>query len=245
MDATVTALDEEIAQEERRVGIDAAPSELPGAISRRQAQIAMVLALVVTALVGLAFTPTGLRVASPPLRGLTTSLAVLLVVYAVEQNRHLRRLDRLAHVSNDITLAVADAITSSGALTVDDELLRLRHGFARASDALAEGLAEVLQADAARVRIPGPSDEVAIAARHDRVPVPDDGRVAWHALRRGRPVQRAMEDGRVVLAVPVWHGGEAVAVLEAVSDPGAPFVPRDAAVLVAFGRGALAGLRAP
>jgi hypothetical protein len=241
--ATITTLEREIAREERIVGIDD-PRPSPAAISRRQAQVAAVLGCVVVGLLGVAFLP-GSAGAHPSLvRFLTVALGVLVAVYAVEQDRHLRRLARLAGHTQSIALAVADAISVNGALHTRVEVLRLREAVTHAARELADDLAELVLADVVRVRIAGPSGEVPIvAARMGALDVADDPAVARHALRRRRPVQETRPDGRVVMAVPLVVEHEEIAVLEAVSPRATPFVPRDSALVDAFGRGALAALR--
>jgi hypothetical protein len=49
---------------------------------------------------------------------------------------------------------------------------------------------------------------------------------------------------RTVLAIPLIHNGEPIAVLEAVSPAHVPYEPRDAALADAYAKGALASLRA-
>ena len=156
MQPSITTLEQEIAREERIVGIRPGQRLTPARISRRQTQVATVVVLVTVALLGVAFSPRGTTL----LRGLTVALAFSIVGYALEQNRHLRRLYRLTCDSQKITLAVVDVLTGNGALRLDEDLLSYQAGFERAATLVATGLADVLLADVARVRIAGPSGEV-------------------------------------------------------------------------------------
>ena len=113
---------------------------------------------------------------------------------------------------------VVDVLTGNGALRLDEDLLVYQAGFERAATLVATGLADVLLADVARVRIAGPSGEVPIVATHmGAVDAPDDPTVARHALRRGHPMKGMIAGDRTVLAIPLMHHGEPIAVLEAVS----------------------------
>ena len=241
MQPSITTLEKEIAREERIVGIRPGQRLTPARISRRQMQVAAVVVLVTIALLGVAFSPRGTTL----LRGLTVALAVSIVAYALEQNRHLRRLYRLTCDSQKITLAVVDVLTNNGALRLDEDLLTFQSAFERSAPLVASGLADVLLADVARVRIAGPSGEVPIVAAHmGAVDAPDDPTVAKHALRRGHPMKGAAPGDRTVLAIPLLHHGEPIAVLEAVSPAHVPYEPRDAALADAYARGALGALRA-
>jgi hypothetical protein len=241
MQPSITTLEKEIAREERLVGIRPGQRLTPAKISRRQFQVAIVVVLVTTALLGVAFSPRGTTL----LRGLTVALAASIGVYALEQNRHLRRLYRLTCESQKITLAVVDVIANNGALRLDEDLLTYQNGFERAAALVASGLADVLLADVARVRVAGPSGEVPIVATHmGAVDAPDDPTVARHALRRGHPMKGTVAGARTVLAIPLMHEGAPVAVLEAVSPAHVPYEPRDAALADSYAKGALAALRA-
>jgi hypothetical protein len=238
---SITTIEKEIAREERIVGLRAGQRLTPARISRRQHQVAVVVVLVTIALLGVAFSPAGTTL----LRGLTVALAAAIAAYALEQNRHLRRLYRLTCDSQKITLAVVDVLTNNGALRLDEDLLMYQAGLERSGTLVASGLADVLLADVARVRLVGPSGEVPIIATHmGAIDAPDDPTVARHALRRGHPMKGAIAGNRTVLAIPLMHHGEPVAVLEAVSPAHVPYEPRDAALADAYAKGALSSLRA-
>jgi hypothetical protein len=238
---SITTLEKEIAREERIVGIRPGQRLTPARISRRQHQVAGIVVLVTIALLGVAFSPTGTTL----LRGLTVALAAAICVYALEQNRHLRRLYHLTCDSQKITFAVVDVLANNGVLRLDEDLLTYQAGLERSATLIATGLADVLLADVARVRLAGPSGEVPIVATHmGALDAPDDPTVAKHALRRGHPMKGSMPGSRTVLAIPLVHKGEPVAVLEAVSPAHVPYEPRDAALADAYAKGALSSLRA-
>ena len=122
MPATVTTLDREIALEERRVGIPTSQPLTDGAIARRRLQIAVVLGA--SGFVAL----SAVYLANGVLRVGAVALAIVFGVYAIEKDRHLRRLALLRGDSMRITLVVANELMFSGALAGDRELLDLRDG---------------------------------------------------------------------------------------------------------------------
>ena len=61
MQPSITTLEQEIAREERIVGIRPGQRLTPASISRRQFQVASVVVLVTVALLGIAFSPRGTR----------------------------------------------------------------------------------------------------------------------------------------------------------------------------------------
>ncbi len=239
MPATVTTLDREIAREERSVGL---PTDRPltdAAIGRRRSQIAgVMLACALVAICSVFASSAVLHLSG-------VALAGGFGIYAIEQDRHLRRLARLSGDSMRITLYVANELMYSGALARDREILELRDRVGRSSGALANALADLLPVDRARVRVVGPSGEMPIAAERTVGRggfVADDAAPGAAAVRRHVPV-RSRVAGRAVLAVPIWCGDEAVGLLEAVAPASAQFEPVDAALVDAFGAGALAALR--
>jgi hypothetical protein len=242
MPATVTTLDREIAREERRVGLPIGEPLTEKAIARRQVQIAVVLAGCGMAALGAVFAASGV------VRVLAVALAFAFGAYAIEKDRHLRRLALLRGDARRITLVVADELMCSGVLAGERELLDLRDGIGRAAGRLATALADLVAADCARVRLVGPSGEVPVAAERDlapRRPVPDEDAPALEAVRVHKPVRTSTVDGRGVLAVPVWLGNEMVAVFEVVGAAGTRYMPRDATLVDGYARGAVAALLAP
>jgi hypothetical protein len=238
MPATVTTLDREIAREERWVGLPTDQPLTDRAIAHRRVQIAgLLLACGFVALFAIFSSTGGVQMVS-------IALAGGFGIYAIEQDRHLRRLALLRGDSKRITLVVAGELMYSGALATDQELLDLREHVGRAAGVLASALADVLPVDCARVRVLGPSGELPIAAERDLVPgkpVVDDVGAANEALHVGAPIRRESR-GRTVMAVPVWRRDDLVAVLEVVSPPGEMYEPVDAALVDAYARGAVAAL---
>jgi hypothetical protein len=242
MAATVTTLDRAIANEERLVGL---PTDRPltdTAITRRRIQLAaMLIACGLLAVVAAVF-------ASGAFQMLSILLAGFFGAYSIEKDRHLRRLSLLRGDSLRITLVVAGELMYSGALAGDRELLDLREGIARSAGRLASGLVDVIAADCTRVRLVGPSGEVPIAAEREIAPhrpVPVDEEIAKAALRARASQREVSDDGRGVLVVPMWRGNDVVGLLEAVAPGGGRYAPGDAALVDAYGRGAIATLLSP
>jgi hypothetical protein len=238
MPATVTTLDREIAREERSVGLPTDQPLTDRSIAKRRVQIAGVLLVCGFVALFAVFAATGVLQIS------AIALAGGFGMYAIEQDRHLRRLALLRGDSRRITLVVAGELMYSGALASDRELLDLREGVGKNAGRLAAALADVVPAECTRVRLVGPSGEVPIAAERELVPgrsVTDDGAPAVEAMRSGAPVRKEV-GGRTVLAVPLWRRDDLVAVLEAVSPPGEMYEPVDAALVDSFARGAIAAL---
>jgi hypothetical protein len=239
MTATVTILQQEINREERLVGL---PHDRPltdAAIVRRRMQIAGLLGLLGLVAVGAIFAAAG------ALRLGASVVALCFGWYALQQERHLQRLARLCDDANTISLVVANELVFSGALEADTELLDLRLAIERAAVDLVAGLAEVLPTDCARIRLTGPSGEVPIAAERDLAPgrfPPDDTAIARATLKQRHSVRRASSHDRAVLTVPLWRRDDVVGVLELVSHPGQTYLSRDAGLVDAYGRGAIAAL---
>jgi hypothetical protein len=239
MPASVTTLDREIALEERRVGMPTNQPLTDRAITRRGLQIAVELGASGFVALFAVFVANGL------VRFGAIVLAALFATYAMEKDRHLRRLASLRGDSMRITLAVANELMFSGALAGDRELLDLRDGIGRAAGRLASGLADVIPADCARLRLLGPSGEVPVAAEREltaRRLVPDDTTAAHEALRSHKPVRLVTLDNRGVLVVAMRRGDEVLALLEAVSPCGERYRPIDVAQADAYARGAVAAL---
>lgn len=242
MSAIVTTLDREIAREERHVGI---PTDRPltdAAIAHRRLQLAAVLLIAGLAAVFAVFA------AIDSVQLVALIVAATCGLYALEKDRHLRRLASLHDDVERISLAVAGELLHSGALRIDAELVEVCDGLARAAGRIAAGLAEALPADCTRVRLTGPAGEVPLAAERDldpRRPALDMPSVARDAVRSQQPVRATAPDGRTIVAVPIWRRRDIVGVLEAVSHPGSAYCPEDAALVDAYGRGAVAALLAP
>jgi len=240
MAATITVLDREIAREERRVGLPTNRPLTGAAISRRRKQIAAVTLACAIVAVATAFMANGV------LRGLAIALAVAFGGYAIEKDRHLRRLGALRGDADRISLAVAGELLHSGALVGDRELLDLRDEIGRAAGRLAAGLADVVRADTTRVRLVGPSGEVPVAGERelaDRELVPDDAHAARESVRGHKAVRSVTDDGRGVLVVPLWRGHDVIALLEAVAPLGDHYSAADATRAEAYSRGAVAAMQ--
>jgi GAF domain len=235
---TLTDLEQQIASEERIVGI---PTDQPltnAAIVRRHVQIGVLLGLV--SLVAVATLLSALR----SWRIWTSALALAFGVYALVKERHL---DRLAHLYRDecsIHLRVADRLLASGFMQADQELLGLRLAVEVGAARIAAELADTMLAHCASVRLIGPSGETPLAAVCDleEAGVWLDPSAAREAIARHEPIRRGAPDGRTVIAVPLEHHYEAVGVIEVVSGPAEPYGARDAELVSAFARGAVSGL---
>jgi hypothetical protein len=241
MPATMTVLDREIADEERLVGIDTHQPLTDGAIARRRLQIAVVLGSSGFAACSSVYFASGL------VRFGAIALALFFGAYAIEKDRHLRRLAHLRGDSMRITLVVANELMSSGALAGGRELLDLRDGIGRAAGRLAAGLADVVPADCTRLRVLGPSGEVPIAAERElgaRNDVTDDPTAANEALRNGKSVRQITAGDRGIIVVALRHDDEVVALLEAVAPAGDRFRPGELGRAEAYARGAVAALAA-
>jgi hypothetical protein len=241
MPATVTTLDREIEVEERLVGIPTDQPLTDGAIAHRRHQIAFVMfASGFAALWAVYLADENVRMGA-------ILLAVVFGAYAMEKERHLRRLATLCDDSRRITLLVANELLSSGALAADREQLDLRDGIGRAAGRIAAGLADVVTADCTRLRLVGPSGEVPVAAEREltaRRLVADDPSAAQDALLSYKPVRQVTAEGRGVIVVALRQGDEILALLEAVAPVGDRFRPVDVAQADAYARGAVAALAA-
>lgn len=235
----LTSLEREIACEERIVGIPTDQPLTKAAIVRRHGQIGVLLGLVTIAVVAtLASEIRGLRV-------LTSALALTFGVYALQKERHLRRLEVLHRDECAVHLTVADSILRSGALRhADRELVDLRNAVERDAARLAEGAADAMLAHCACVRLVGPSGETPLAAVCDfgDAGIWLDPSAAHEAAERHEPIRRDARDGRTVIAVPLQHRYEVVGVLEVISGPDEPYGAKDAELVAAFARGAVCGL---
>ena len=211
---TKTPLEREIACEERFVGI---PTDRPltkAAIVRRTGQIGLLLGLVTVAVVAtLASQMDSLRV-------LTSALAFTFGVYALQKERHLRRLEALHEDERSHPLQRGrqhPAVRRAAA--ADRELLDLRDAVERDAARLAEGAADAMLAHCACVRLVGPSGEMPLAAVCDfgDAGVWLDPSAAHEAAARHEPVRHDAADGRTVIVVPLEHRFEVVGLIEVIS----------------------------
>jgi len=236
-DSLIT-LEREIAREERIVGI---PTDRPltdSAIGRRNSQIGLLLGLLTIAVCAtLATDMSALRV-------LVSALALVFGIYALQKERHLRRLTRLHHDENSMLLDVAASMLRSGALHADRELLDLRSAVELGAARIATDAADAVLAHCAAVRLVGPSGETPLAAVCDfeGAGIWLDPDAAHSALQRHEPIRRGAPEGRTVIAVPLEYRHQVVGVLEVVSGPSEPYSMQDAELVSAFARGAVSGL---
>ncbi len=235
---TVDTLEEEIAHEERIVGI---PTDRPlthAAIVKRHAQIGTLLGLLSLALVATLVSSMG------PIRLFFCVLALAFGVYAWIEGKHLERLARLQRDESSIHLRVADTLLRSGILCADRQILDLRTAVERGANQLAADLVNVVPAECAGLRLVGPMGETPLAAVCDLGPggVWLDPSAAHDALARREPIRRGARDGRTVIAVPLEHQGDVVAVLEVVSVATDRYSLVDELLVSAFARGAVSAL---
>jgi len=236
--ANLMTLEHEIAEEERIVGIPTDEPLTSAAIDRRHAQIGLVLGLAsMVTIATLVSTTSALRV-------LTSALALSFGVYALQKDRHLRRLTALHRDECSIHLNVADIILRSGALRTDRELLDLRSAVARAAARLAADLGSVVDAECAALRLVGPGGETPLAAVSDLGSggLWLDPMAAHAALQRREPIRRGAHNGRTVIAVPLEHHHDVVGILEVVSRPHQAYSILDTERVAAFACGAVSGL---
>jgi hypothetical protein len=237
--ASTTKLNREIRLEERRVGLPTSRPLTDGAIARRRLQIALVLAASGFVALFATLFATGMVQAG------AIALAGIFALYAIEKDRHLRRLALLRGDSKRISLAVASELMFSGALVADREVLDLRDVIAQSAGKIAAGFADVVAADCTRLRVLGPSGEVPVAAERElsaRQLVPDDAAAAHEVLRSHKSVRRVTDDARGVIVVALRRGSEVLALLEAVAPSGEQFRPAEVSLAEAYARGVVAAL---
>jgi len=235
---TFDTLEHQIAREERIVGI---PTDRPltqAAIVRRHAQIGVLLGLLSLAVVAtLVSSLAGLRL-------LSCAAALAFGVYAWIEGKHLERLARLQRDESSIHLNVADSLLRSGILRANRTVLDLRTAVERAANQLAAEVLTVVPAECAGLRLVGPSGETPLAAvcDLDAGGVWLDPEAAHDAFAGRKTVRRGARDGRTVIAVPLEHHEEVVAVLEVVSVETDRYSLVDELIVSAYARGAVAAL---
>jgi hypothetical protein len=171
-------------------------------------------------------------------------LAFAFGVYAWFEGKHLARLARLQRDETSIHLTVADNLLRSGILRADGEALALRNAVERAANQLVADLVNVVPAECAGLRLVGPMGETPLAAVCDLGTggVWLDPSAAHDALARREPVRRGARDDRNVIAVPMEHDGDIVAILEVVSVSTDRYSLVDELLVSAFARGAVSAL---
>jgi hypothetical protein len=235
---TVDTLEHEIEHEERIVGI---PTDRPlthEAIVKRHVQIGVLLGLLSLAMVATLVSSMG------ALRLFFCVLALAFGVYAWIEGKHLEKLARLQRDETSIHLTVADSLLRSGILRAGRDALDLRTSVERGANQLAADLVNVVPAECAGLRLIGPMGETPLAAVCDLGSggVWLDPSAAHDALARREPIRRGARDGRTVIAVPLEHEGDVVAVLEVVSVPTDRYSLVDELLVSAFARGVVSAL---
>jgi hypothetical protein len=234
----VDTLEHQIAHEERIVGIRTDRPLTHAAIVKRNVQIGALLGLLALVTVATLASSTGL------LRIFASTVALAFGVYAWVEGKHLERLSRLQRDESSIHLTVADSLLRSGILGTDRTVLDLRTAVERAANQLAADVAALVPSDCAGLRLVGPSGETPLAAVCELGPggVWLDPSAAHDAFARREPVRRGARDGRTVIAVPLAHQGEVVAVIEVVSVETDRYSLVDELLVSAFARGAVSAL---
>jgi hypothetical protein len=235
---TVDTLEHQIAHEERIVGLPTNQPLTHAAIVRRHVQIGVLLGLLSLAIVATLVSSLA------ALRLFACAAALGFGVYAWFEGRHLERLDRLQRDESSIHLTVADSLLRSGILHANHAILDLRTAVERAAKQLTADVLMVVPSECAGLRLVGPSGETPLAAVCDLGAggIWLDPAAAHDALARRETVRRGARDGRTVIAAPLVHQGEVVAVLEVVSVEADRYSLVDELLVSAYARGAVAAL---
>lgn len=245
----VEMLTQEILQEERAAGWRRPRPVSERDIRRRRRQIsgvAVVLffGLVVTTLRSdLAGAAADDALFDPDLlRAATITVSGAFIAYAVEKERHLRRLHVLGEAVRRTDLAVADRLLEAAALASVGDALQSAAVVAEVVERTAAQARALLDAGGVSVRLLGPGGSLAVAARAG-----DPSRsVGGEVLAARAAVARAAlllpgPDSGDRLAAPLVVDGRVLGVVEATASPGERFDRADAAVLAsATGRAAVA-----
>jgi hypothetical protein len=242
---TVELLHEEIVREERVVGIRPGASMSPSAIKRRRRQLECVAALVffglvLTTLRAQVWGTRGDSLIDPNwLRAAMITCAGGFIAYALEKEKHLRRLTVLDMEVRRTNLYVADAILRSAALSDDLEFMHATLVLDEVVDRVAGRAQRRLDAAEAAVRLLVAGGELpVVASRVGRGgPAPGGGRTALaEQVALARLPRRNEPDagGPSIIAAPLVHYGRLLGVLEVVAGPERQFDHVDLAVLTAL-----------
>jgi hypothetical protein len=235
---TFDTLEHQIAHEERIVGIRTDRPLTHAAIVKRHVQIGLLLGVLSLAIVATLVSSLA------PLRLFSCAAALAFGVYAWFEGTHLERLARLQRDESSIHLTVADNLLRSGILHANTTILDLRTAVERSAKQLAADVLTIVPSECAGLRLVGPSGETPLAAVCDLGAggVWLDPAAAHDALARHETVRRGTREGRTVIAAPLEHQGEVVAVLEVVSVETDRYSLVDQLIVSAFVRGAVAAL---
>jgi GAF domain len=239
-------LHDEILREEKSVGIRPGQPVSTAAIRRRRRQLEWVALLV---FFGLVLTTLRSQVWGAHdhnalidpnwLRAAMITCAGGFIAYALEKEKHLRRLTLLDVEARRTNLFVADAILRAAALSEDLEFLHATLVLDEVVDRVAGRAQKRLNAAETAVRLLVAGGELPIAA--SRVgpagPVTVAGRTALaEQVALARLPRRHEPDGDdpATMAAPLMHYGRLLGVIEAVAAPGCRFDNVDLAILTAL-----------
>jgi hypothetical protein len=244
---TLDLLHDEILREERYVGIRPGRPVSKAVIRRRRRQLEAVAVLV---FFGLVLTTLRSQIWSTGADGLINpdylraamiTCAGGFIAYALEKEKHLRKLTMLDGEARRTNLFVADAILRAAALSEDLELMHSTLVLDEVVDRVAARVQKRLDAGETAVRVLVAGGELPVAASRVGAagPVTVAGRsalaeqVALARVPRRREGQGVEPD---VIAAPLVHYGRLLGVVEAVARPdtGGRFDKVDLAVLTAL-----------
>jgi hypothetical protein len=250
-------LQEEIVREERVVGIRPGTEEPTSAIRGRRRQLEGVALLVFFGLVlttlrsELWGAADGDALIDPDLlRAAMITCAGGFIAYALEKEKHLRRLTLLDLQARRANIHVADAILHSAALNEDVEFMHATLVLEEVVDRVAGRVQRRLDAAASAVRLLDAGGELHVAAYRGAgagaecasgdegaegaegaaSPGADAGRASFaEQVALARRARRSTSRG--LAAAPLLHYGRLLGVVEAVAPDRRPFDTTDLAVL--------------
>jgi hypothetical protein len=240
---TLDLLQEEIVREERAVGIrPGAPTSAASAIRRRRRQLEIIAMLV---FFGLVMTTLRAQVWNAGrdsfidpnwLRAGMITCAGGFIAYALEKEKHLRKLTLLDLEARRTNLFVADAILRSAALSDDLELMHATLNLEDVVERVAGCALRRLDAAETAVRLLSGGGELpVVASKVGRSgPATAFNRTAHAeqvALARLPRRREADDTSAAIVAAPLVHYGRLLGVLEAIGGPGQRFDNVDLAVL--------------
>jgi GAF domain-containing protein len=242
---TLDLLQDEIIREERYVGIRPGQPVSLAAIRQRRRQLEVLalfvfFALVLTTLRAQVWHTGHDGLINPDyLRAAMITCAGGFIAYALEKEKHLRKLTLLDLEARRTNLFVADAILRAAALSDDLELIHATLVLDEVVDRVAARAQKRLDAGESAVRLLVAGGELPVAgARLGAAgPVTAAGRSALAeqvALSRVPRRREGEGDEPDVIAAPLVHYGRLLGVIEAVAAPGSRFDKVDLAVLTAL-----------
>jgi GAF domain-containing protein len=243
---TLDLLHDEISREERLVGIRPGEPVSMHSIRRRRRQLEYIaffvfFGLVLTTLRAQVWGAHDHNALINPdwLRAAMITCAGGFIAYALEKEKHLRKLTLLDVEARRTNLFVADALLRAAALSEDLEFMHATLVLDEVVDRVAGRAQKRLNAAETAVRLLVAGGELPIAA--SRVgpggPVTVAGRTALAeqvALARLPRRREPTADEPAAMAVPLMHYGRLLGVIEAVALPGYVFDNVDLAVLTAL-----------